>query len=126
MSGNEIDSSDQEKSPSPVISSNDQGRRIKEVSLKMGEPLKKHLKRKRPESRSKSSSDRSTDEERGSSPKRRSKKSKKGNQSQSKKKTKRKIIGDIHLHHHHQAHLMTILMRVKIEAMIVKKVKIEE
>ena len=31
------------------------------------------------------------------------------------RKTRRKSIGDIYLHHHHQAHLMTILMRVNIE-----------
>ena len=31
------------------------------------------------------------------------------------RKTKRKSIGDINLRHHHQAHLMTSLMRVNIE-----------
>ena len=55
-------------------------------SLKVGEPLKEHLKRKRPNSRSKSSNDRSNDEERSLSPKRGSKKSKKQLRSRSKKK----------------------------------------
>ena len=32
------------------------------------------------------------------------------------RKTRRKSIRDIYLRHHHQAHLMTILMRVNIEA----------
>ena len=43
----------------------------------VGEPLKEDLRRKRPHSRSKSSSDRSTNEEISPSPKRRSKKLKK-------------------------------------------------
>ena len=70
MLGNESSSSDREKSPSLMRSNNDQGRRNKEVSPKVGESLKEHLKRKRPKSRSKSSNDRSTDEERNPSPKR--------------------------------------------------------
>ena len=37
---------------------------------------------------------------------------------------KRKSIGDIHLHHQHQAHLMTILMRVKIEKLKATKTQI--
>ena len=39
-------------------------------------------------------------------------------------KPKRKSIGDIHLHHQHQAHLMTILMRVKIEELKATKTQI--
>ena len=39
MSGNESASSDREKSPSFMSSSDDQGRRSKEVSPKAGEPL---------------------------------------------------------------------------------------
>ena len=123
MSSNESSSSDRERSPSLMRSNNDQGRRSKEVSLKVGEPLKEHPIRKRPKSRSKSSNDRSTDEERSPSPKRRSKKSKKRHQSRS-KKNKRKSFGNIHLRHHHQAHLMTILIRVNIEIMRAKKAQI--
>ena len=37
------------------------------------------------------------------------------------RKTKRKSIGDIHLRHYHQAHLMTILMRVNIETRSTRK-----
>ena len=70
MLGNESGSNDREKSPSLMRSSNDQGRRSKEVSPKVGEPLEKHLKRKRPKSRSKFSNDRSTDKERSPSLKR--------------------------------------------------------
>ena len=40
------------------------------------------------------------------------------------RKTKRKSIGDIHLRHHHQAHLMTILMRVNIETMRARKAQV--
>ena len=40
------------------------------------------------------------------------------------RKTKRKSIGDIHLRHHHEAHLMTILMRLNIEILGARKVKI--
>ena len=80
MLDNESGSSDREKSPSLIRSNNEQGRRPKEISPKVGEPLKEHPKRKIPKSYSKSSSDRSTDEERGPLPKRRSKKSK-GNRS---------------------------------------------
>ena len=93
MSGNESSSSDRERSPSLLSSNNDQGRRSKEVSPKVGEPLKKHAKRKRPKSRSKSSNDRSTDEKRSPSPKRRSKKSKKRDRSRSKKNKKKKHWG---------------------------------
>ena len=64
MSGNESGSSDREKSPSFMRSNKDQGRRSKEVSPKVGEPLKEHPKRKIPKSCCKSSNDRSTDEER--------------------------------------------------------------
>ena len=46
MSGNESGSSDQGKSPSLMRSNNDQGQRSKEVSPKVGEPLKEHPKRK--------------------------------------------------------------------------------
>ena len=67
MSGNESGSSDQEESPSLMRSNNDQGRRSKMVSPKVGGPLKEHTKRKRPESRSKSSNNRSTDVERSPS-----------------------------------------------------------
>ena len=78
MSGNERSSSDRERererSPSLMRSNNDQGRRSKEVSSKVGVALKEHPKRKIPKSRGKSSSDRSTDEERNPTPKRRSKK----------------------------------------------------
>ena len=42
------------------------------------------------------------------------------------RKAKRKSIGDIHLRHHHQAHLMTILMRVNIETMRAKKAQIPD
>ena len=42
------------------------------------------------------------------------------------KKTKGKSIGDIHLHHHHQAHLMKILMRVNIETMRARKAQIPD
>ena len=71
MPGNERGSSDREKSPSLMRSNNDQGRRSKEVSPKVGKPLKEHSKRTIPKSRSKSSNDRSPDEERSPSPKRR-------------------------------------------------------
>ena len=74
---NESGFSDQENSPSLMRSNNDQGRRSKEVSPKVGKPLKEHSKRKRPKSRSTSLNDRSIDEERSLSPKRQSKKSKK-------------------------------------------------
>ena len=40
------------------------------------------------------------------------------------RKRKRKSIGDIHLRHHHQAHLMTILMRVNKEIMRARKAHI--
>ena len=40
------------------------------------------------------------------------------------RKTERKSIGDIHLRHHHQAHLMMILMRVNIEIMRARKAQI--
>ena len=42
------------------------------------------------------------------------------------RKTKRKSIGDIHFHHHHQAHLMTILMIVNIEIMRARKTLIPD
>ena len=42
------------------------------------------------------------------------------------RKTKRKNIGDIHLHHHHQVHLMTILMRINIETMRAWKARIPD
>ena len=77
MSGNESGSNDREKSPSFMRSNKDQGRRSKEVSPKVGEPLKEHPKRKRPKSYCKSSNDRSTYVERIPSPKRRPKKLKK-------------------------------------------------
>ena len=81
MSGNESNSSDRERSPSLVRSNNNQGRRSKEVSPKVEEPLKEHPERKRPRSRSKSSNDRSTDGERSPSPKGRSRRSKKRHRS---------------------------------------------
>ena len=90
MLGNENGSSDQKKSPSLMRSNNDQGRRSKEVSPKVGEPRKEHPKRKRLKSHSKSSNDRNTDEERSLSPKRRSKKLKKRHQSRSKKNKMKK------------------------------------
>ena len=40
------------------------------------------------------------------------------------RKTKRKSIRDIHLCHHHQTHLMTVLMRVNIEIMRARKKQI--
>ena len=42
------------------------------------------------------------------------------------RRQKRKPIRDHHLHHHHHANLMTILMRVKIEAMRGRKAQIPE
>ena len=42
------------------------------------------------------------------------------------RKTKRKSIGDIHLRHHNQAHLMTILMRVNVETMRARKAQIPD
>ena len=39
-------------------------------------------------------------------------------------KPKRKSIGDIHDHHQHQAHLTTILLRVKIEELKTRKTQI--
>ena len=96
MSGNELSSSDRERerererSPSLMRSNNDQGRRSKEVSSKVGEALKEHPKRKIPKSCCKSSNDRSTDEERNPSPKRRSKKSHKRHRSRSKNNKQKK------------------------------------
>ena len=89
MSGNESSSSNRERSPSLMRSNNCQGRRSKEVSPKVGEPLKEHPKRKRSKSRIKSLNNRSTDEERSPSPKRRSIKSKKRHRSRSKKNKKK-------------------------------------
>ena len=54
-------------------SNNDQGRRSKEVLVKVGEPLKEQPKGKRPKNHSKLSYDRSTDQERSPSQKRQSK-----------------------------------------------------
>ena len=48
MSGNKSSASDREKSLSLMMSSNDQERRSKKVSPKVGKPLKEHTKRKRP------------------------------------------------------------------------------
>ena len=62
---------------------------------------------------------------RNPSPKKRSKKSKKRHRSKS-KKNKGKGIGDIHVCHHHQARLMTILMRVNIEIMNARKTQIPD
>ena len=42
------------------------------------------------------------------------------------RKTKIKSVGDIHLHHHHEAHLMTILMRVNIETLRARKAQIPD
>ena len=42
------------------------------------------------------------------------------------RKTKRKSTGDIHLRHHPQAHLMTILKRVNIETMRARKAEISD
>ena len=42
------------------------------------------------------------------------------------RKPKRISIGDINLHHHHQVHLMMVLIRVKIEAMKAKKAQIPD
>ena len=58
MSGNESGSSDREKSPSLMRSNNDQRRRSKEVSPKVGEPRNERPKKKKPKSRSKFSNDR--------------------------------------------------------------------
>ena len=123
MPGNEISSSDREKSPCLMRSNNDQRRRSKEVSPKVGEPLKKYPKRKRPKSCSKSSNDRRTDKQRSPSPKRRSKKSKKRHRSRS-KKCKKKKHRRYSSSHHHQAHLITILMEVIIEIMRARKAQI--
>ena len=41
-------------------------------------------------------------------------------------KTKRKSIGDTHLRHLHQAHLMAILMRVNIQKMSARKAQIAD
>ena len=73
-------------------SNNDQGRRSKEVSPKVGEPLKKHPKRKRPMSHSKSSSYRRTDEERNPLLKRQSKRLKEQYLSRSKKSKNNKHL----------------------------------
>ena len=124
MSGNERGSSNWEESPSFIRSNNDQGWRSKEVSPKVGKP-KEHHKGKRPKSCSKSSNDRSTDEERSPSPQRRLK-SWRSDIDLEAIKTKRKSIGDIHLRHHHQAHLMTILMRVNIEITKARKAQIPD
>ena len=104
------------------IMTRDEG--AKRYHLKMREPLKEQPKRKRVKSRSKSSSDRSTDEERSPSSKRWPKKSKKQHWCQEKEARKRKSIGDIHLCHHHQAHLMMMLMMLMIEAMRARKAQI--
>ena len=42
------------------------------------------------------------------------------------RKTKRYKIGDIHLRHHHQAHIIAILMRVNIEIMRARKGQISD
>lgn len=42
------------------------------------------------------------------------------------RKPKRISIGDINLHHHHQPHLMMVLIRVKIEPMKAKKAQIPD
>ena len=42
------------------------------------------------------------------------------------RKTKRKSIGDIYLRHHHEAHQMTILMRVNIEILGARKAQITD
>ena len=42
------------------------------------------------------------------------------------RKTKRKSIADVHLRHLHQAHLMRILMKVKIEIMKARKAQIPD
>ena len=87
--------------------------------------MKEHPKRKRPKSRSKSSNDRSTDKERSPSPKG-DQKSRRNVIDLEARKTKRKSIGDIHLRHHHQAHLVTILTRVNIETMRARKAQIPD
>ena len=38
----------------------------------------------------------------------------------------RKSMGDIHLRHHHQVHLMRILMRVNIETVRARKAQIPD
>ena len=43
------------------------------------------------------------------------KKSRRSNLNLGERKIKRKSISNIHLHHHHRAHLITILMRLNIE-----------
>ena len=42
------------------------------------------------------------------------------------RKTKRYKIGDINLRHHHQAHIIAILMRVNIEIMRARKGQISD
>ena len=42
------------------------------------------------------------------------------------RKTKRCKIGDIHLLHHHQAHIIAILMKVNIEIMRARKGQISD
>ena len=106
-------------------SNNDQGRSSKEVSPKVGEPLKENPKMKRPKSNNKSSCDRSTDYERSPSPKRHSK-SRRNDVDLETREPNRKSIRNIHPYHHHQAHLMTILIREKIKAMRARKAQIPD
>ena len=84
------------------------------------DPLKEEPKRKRPESGSKSSRDRSIDEE--EVPHRKSnQKCQRNDVDLEPRKTKSKSIGDIHFRHHHQTHLISILTRVNIETMRARK-----
>ena len=97
-----------------MSSNNDQRRRSKEVSPKVEELLKEHPKRKRVAVNlrtiealmKKEISHRKGDQ-----------KSRRNNINLESRKTNRKSIGYIHLRYHHQAYLMTILMRVNIEIM---------
>ena len=123
MSGNESSFSHRERSPSLMRSNNDQGRWSKEVSPKVGEPLKEHPKRKRP----KFAVNLWTIEAlmKKDVPHRRSnQKSRRNDIDLEARKTKRKSIGDIYLRHHHEAHQMTILMRVNIEILGARKAQI--
>ena len=89
------------------------------------EPLKEETKRKRPESCSKSSRDRSIDEE--EVPHRKSnQKCQRNDVDLEPRKTKSKSIGDIHFRHHHQTHLISILTRVNIETMRARKAQIPD
>ena len=125
MSGNESRSCDREKSPSLMRLSKDQGWRNKEVSSKMRNLWRKNLKEKDlrivvnlreiEALMKKEAPHRKSDQ-----------KCRRNDVDLEPRKTKRKSIGDIRFRHHHQAHLISILMRVNIEAMMVRKAQIPD